>query len=232
MECAWLSGGAAPLERFTLSVPGDTAGLIQQVWRAACLAYRERWRVGAFDYEAHCAAVAALKAVWPLTWKDAIAEVTNAVHFASVYHKKWVWGGVRGRTTGSRSRLVRERIRDDQMLAVLTTLSVERASPACSNRTMIPKRPFYFLRHGQTDWNLEGRYQGHSDIPLNATGIAQAQAAAESLGDVPIGRIVSSSADPCGGYGCQGCRTAPEAYAHRSGPGGKEFRKFRWARHS
>jgi broad specificity phosphatase PhoE len=57
---------------------------------------------------------------------------------------------------------------------------------------MIPKSPFYFLRHGQTDWNLEGRYQGHSDIPLNATGITQSHAAAECLACVPINRIVAS----------------------------------------
>ena len=57
---------------------------------------------------------------------------------------------------------------------------------------MIPKRPFYFLRHGQTDWNLQGRYQGHSDIPLNANGIAQAHAAAECLACVRIDRIVAS----------------------------------------
>jgi broad specificity phosphatase PhoE len=57
---------------------------------------------------------------------------------------------------------------------------------------MIPKRPFYFLRHGQTNWNLEGRYQGHSDVPLNATGIAQARAAAACLAGVPIARIVAS----------------------------------------
>ena len=41
---------------------------------------------------------------------------------------------------------------------------------------MIPKRPFYFLRLGQTDWNREGRYQGVSDVALNATGVAQAEA--------------------------------------------------------
>lgn len=32
----------------------------------------------------------------------------------------------------------------------------------------------YVLRHGQTDWNAEGRLQGASDIPLNAIGRAQA----------------------------------------------------------
>lgn len=57
---------------------------------------------------------------------------------------------------------------------------------------MIPQRPFYFLRHGQTDWNLEGRYQGLSDIPLNATGLAQAAAAAERLQQTRIDRIVVS----------------------------------------
>lgn len=57
---------------------------------------------------------------------------------------------------------------------------------------MVPHIPFYFIRHGQTDWNLEGRMQGHTNIPLNATGIAQAQQACASLQTLGITRVISS----------------------------------------
>jgi probable phosphoglycerate mutase len=47
--------------------------------------------------------------------------------------------------------------------------------------TSLLRRPFWFLRHGETDWNRENRTQGSTDVPLNETGLAQAAAAAEQL---------------------------------------------------
>lgn len=40
------------------------------------------------------------------------------------------------------------------------------------------------VRHGESTWNAEGRWQGHADPPLSAAGIAQARAAAAALAGV------------------------------------------------
>ncbi|MDE2007800.1 MAG: histidine phosphatase family protein [Rhodospirillales bacterium] len=52
--------------------------------------------------------------------------------------------------------------------------------------------PFWYLRHGETDWNARNLSQGNVDIPLNANGIAQAAAAAAALRGRGIATIVSS----------------------------------------
>ena len=56
---------------------------------------------------------------------------------------------------------------------------------------------FWYLRHGETDWNAHGLSQGRSDIALNANGIAQAERAAGTLAArsdafAPVSRIISS----------------------------------------
>ncbi|MEB3338979.1 MAG: histidine phosphatase family protein, partial [Leptolyngbyaceae bacterium] len=48
------------------------------------------------------------------------------------------------------------------------------------------------VRHGETDWNRQKRFQGWIDVPLNDTGRQQAQQAAEFLKTIQIDRAVSS----------------------------------------
>ncbi len=48
------------------------------------------------------------------------------------------------------------------------------------------------LRHGRTAWNLERRFQGQTDVPLDDVGLAQAAVAARHLAQLRPQRIVSS----------------------------------------
>lgn len=48
------------------------------------------------------------------------------------------------------------------------------------------------IRHGQTSWNAAGRWQGHTDVPLNEVGREQARLLAERLVDWPIRALYSS----------------------------------------
>jgi broad specificity phosphatase PhoE len=51
---------------------------------------------------------------------------------------------------------------------------------------------FILVRHGATDWNLQGRCQGATDLELNGVGIRQAQETAASLSGETIHGIYSS----------------------------------------
>jgi probable phosphoglycerate mutase len=58
--------------------------------------------------------------------------------------------------------------------------------------SLLTPTQFWFLRHGETDWNAQGLSQGRTDIPLNQVGVAQAERAARTLAGVGIVRIVAS----------------------------------------
>lgn len=50
----------------------------------------------------------------------------------------------------------------------------------------------YIMRHGETDWNRQGRLQGQTDIPLNENGIRLARITGESLRTVPFDLAITS----------------------------------------
>jgi broad specificity phosphatase PhoE len=66
------------------------------------------------------------------------------------------------------------------------------ADPAPDPPPTITRVAFWFLRHGETDWNAQGISQGNVDIPLNEVGLAQARAAAPLLRNRGIDSIVAS----------------------------------------
>jgi len=56
----------------------------------------------------------------------------------------------------------------------------------------IPSVPFYFMRHGETDWNVQKRITGSSNISLNEQGLRQALGAVKHLQNLGIQQIISS----------------------------------------
>ena len=64
-------------------------------------------------------------------------------------------------------------------------------------------------RHGRTAWNAERRFQGHSDVPLDALGVSQAEQAAALLAHMHPNKIVSSDLERA--------RVTASALAQRTG---------------
>jgi probable phosphoglycerate mutase len=58
--------------------------------------------------------------------------------------------------------------------------------------TPTPTTTLLVIRHGETEWNRDQRFQGHGDSPLTQTGRIQAQALARRLAGARIDRLVSS----------------------------------------
>jgi broad specificity phosphatase PhoE len=50
----------------------------------------------------------------------------------------------------------------------------------------------YLIRHGETDWNLQGRFQGREDIALNENGIGQAKRCAAALSKDQFKAVITS----------------------------------------
>jgi 2,3-bisphosphoglycerate-dependent phosphoglycerate mutase len=61
-----------------------------------------------------------------------------------------------------------------------------------ANRESTRATTLVFIRHGETDWNAEGRLQGHTDRPLNEYGRRQARELAERLMDDDIAAVYAS----------------------------------------
>jgi probable phosphoglycerate mutase len=53
-------------------------------------------------------------------------------------------------------------------------------------------RVLFVARHGETDWNAQARWQGHTDVPLNDTGRSQARALAHALRTAGLAGVVAS----------------------------------------
>lgn len=57
---------------------------------------------------------------------------------------------------------------------------------------MIHKKEFYFIRHGQTDFNVSNAKVDHDDVSLNAVGFKQAQAVEPIMAILPIKSVCYS----------------------------------------
>ena len=81
-----------------------------------------------------------------------------------------------------------------------------------TDEAQAPRAPhrFFFIRHGETNWNREFRYQGSSDVELNGDGIEQARRTGLRLSGIVPSRVYSSPLK-------RACRTAEIIMENNSG---------------
>src|SRR6185295_14352945 len=79
----------------------------------------------------------------------------------------------RDRRGASRRRRLSHRRHEESGRAGYRTVARARLTPL-----------LYYIRHGETDWNVEARLQGGRDIPINANGRAQAHRCGEILAEL------------------------------------------------
>lgn len=65
----------------------------------------------------------------------------------------------------------------------------------------------YLVRHGETDWNKEGRYYGHSNVPLSEKGLLQAKELGAFMKQISFDKVISSPL-------CRAVDTARELTEH------------------
>lgn len=89
--------------------------------------------------------------------------------------------------------IAKERSGYRRILALIAfCLCLALALPVQAAKNDEPVTTVILVRHGQTDYNKQERYQGFLDIPLNENGLAQADQLAASLKDVPIDVFIAS----------------------------------------
>ena len=76
------------------TLPGED---LKPAWRVACVAYRKVRQSGELDQPAWSAAKAAIQQLRPdLNAEEAGKQASAAIHYASVFHTKWLWHRVGG----------------------------------------------------------------------------------------------------------------------------------------
>ena len=80
---------------------------------------------------------------------------------------------------------------EDRQVQIQCLNNIAHLEPKLPNKAS--KKRIILVRHGETDWNRQGRFQGQIDIPLNQNGKFQAQAAKDFLKNIFINKAFSSS---------------------------------------